>query len=114
MKKSNFTTLGTIKPLVKMLLAAKVTPYLHDSPGLGKSALAQQIAHELNLFLIDKRLTDMEPTDIPGLPTFVNGRSEFVPFREFPIATDEVPEGYKGWLIMLDEFESGPQSVQAA
>lgn len=32
----------------------------------------------------------------------------------FPVEGTEVPEGYNGWLLFLDEFNSAPLSVQAA
>jgi len=32
----------------------------------------------------------------------------------FPLEDDPIPEGYKGWLILFDEFPSAPMSVQAA
>jgi hypothetical protein len=32
----------------------------------------------------------------------------------FPIEGDELPEGYSGWLLFFDEFNSAPPSVQAA
>lgn len=32
----------------------------------------------------------------------------------FPIEGDPVPEGYNGWLLFLDEFNSAPPAVQAA
>jgi hypothetical protein len=32
----------------------------------------------------------------------------------FPIEGDPVPEGYNGWLLFLDEFNSATQGVQAA
>lgn len=108
------TTLGQIKKFIPMLLEANICPYIHSSPGQGKSAFARQIAADLNLKFIDIRLSDMEPSDIVGLPTFTNGRAHFTPFTTFPIDTDTIPEGYEGWLILCDEFSSGNQSVQAA
>lgn len=108
------TTLGQIKTFIPMLLKANICPYIHSSPGLGKSAFAKQVAADLNLKFIDIRLSDMEPSDIVGLPTFKEGRAHFTPFTTFPIDTDTIPEGYEGWLILCDEFSSGNQSVQAA
>ena len=32
----------------------------------------------------------------------------------FPIEGDQIPQGYKGWLIFLDEMNSAPIAVQAA
>ena len=58
------TTLGQIKPFMPALLSAGICPFLHSSPGIGKSAFARQLATDLNLKFIDIRLSDMEPSDI--------------------------------------------------
>lgn len=58
------TTLNQAKKQLPILFKAGIVPYLHSSPGLGKSSIAQQIADEYNLEFIDIRLTDMDPSDI--------------------------------------------------
>lgn len=58
------TTLGQIKPFIPMLLDAGICPFIHSSPGIGKSAFARQVAKDKNLKFIDIRLSDMEPSDI--------------------------------------------------
>lgn len=42
------------------------------------------------------------------------GRSGYVPMETFPLEHDEVPAGYNGWLLFLDEFNSASLAVQAA
>ena len=37
-----------------------------------------------------------------------------MPMETFPLAGEEVPDGYSGWLIFLDEFNSATQAVQKA
>ncbi|QIG70507.1 ATPase [Rhizobium phage RHph_N38] len=102
-------------PLIKMTLKAGKVPYLKSSPGIGKSAMTAEIAKEWNLELIDHRISTSAPTDLTGLPEIVNGRSRFNPFDFFPIAgLDEVPKGKNGWLLFLDEFNSGTKAVLAA
>ena len=95
---------------------AKVVPYIHSSPGMGKSAIVRSIAEELNLKLIDHRLSTSAPEDMTGLPRFdEKGYAYFSPFRElFPLDDQEIPEGRDGWLVFFDEFPSAPRSVQAA
>ena len=110
----NKITLNTAKNLIPHLLKAKVVPFLHSSPGIGKSSILRQVARNLNLQFIDIRLSDMDPSDIAGLPTFENGRAKFVPYDTFPLDTDTVPEGKDGWLICFDEFNSASQATQAA
>lgn len=120
-------TLKEAKRLLKMIFKAKITPQLVSSPGLGKSAIMQEIADEWNLLLIDIRLTEYDPTEMNGFPFILNPNDDpskvkagHVPLTTFPIEGDELPinpktgKPYSGWLILLDEFPSAPLSVQAA
>lgn len=95
---------------------AGLVPYVEGSPGIGKSSIFHQVANKLNLKIIDHRLSTSAPEDLSGLPRFTDdGRASFAPFADlFPLDTDEVPEGYDGWCLFLDEFNSAPKSVQAA
>jgi len=97
------------------VLYAGLVPFLQSSPGLGKSSIMASIAKELNLFLIDHRLSTSPPEDLSGLPDFKDGYAYFAPFRElFPLTDAQIPEGYSGWLIFLDEFNSAKKDTQAA
>jgi hypothetical protein len=96
------------------ILFAGLTPFLKGSPGIGKSDIIKQVAEELNLKVIDFRLSQADPTDLQGFPAVVEGRSTFMPAATFPIEGDTVPEGYDGWLVFLDEMNSGSLAVQAA
>lgn len=108
------TTLDKAAALITSFIKANVPVNLIGSPGVGKSDVIKQVAESLNLKLIDFRLSTADPTDLSGMPFVENGRSVFLPNVAFPIATDEVPEGYKGWLLFLDEISNAPMSVQAA
>jgi len=99
--------------VVNVLYAGKV-PFIKGSPGIGKSDIIRQVAEELNLKVIDFRLSQADPTDLQGFPGVVDGRSTFYPGEMFPIEGDEIPAGYNGWLLFLDEMNSAPLSVQAA
>ena len=95
-------------------LKANLVPYLAGSPGVGKSAVAHQLAKKFNLKLIDIRLSQEDPTVLNGFPELKDGRSSYAPPKRFPLIDDEVPKGYSGWLIFFDELPSAPRSVQAA
>lgn len=100
-------------------LSVGLVPFLKSSPGWGKSSIIKQIAKQAGLKVLDTRLSTCAPEDLTGLPRFyvddqgVN-RATFAPFDNFPIEGTPVPEGYNGWLLFLDEFNSAPKSVQAA
>lgn len=102
--------------LVAMTLEAGLVPFITGSPGIGKSAITHQLAKAGNLKLIDHRLSTSAPEDLSGLPHFVNGEAHFAPFAGlFPIeGMSEIPEGYDGWLLFLDEFNSADRDIQKA
>jgi hypothetical protein len=96
-----------------------LVPFIKSSPGMGKSSIMKSIAKEFGLFVIDHRLSTSAPEDLSGLPEFYtdadgNRRARFVPFDIFPIAGQTPPEGYEGWMVFLDEANSGTKMVQAA
>lgn len=93
---------------------ANLVPFIQSSPGCGKSSIIKQIAKDYSLKLIDIRLSTCAPEDLQGLPRFINNRAQFCPFDIFPLEGDPIPQGYEGFLIFLDEFNSAPRSVQAA
>lgn len=108
------TTLKQVAPLIPQLWKAGIVPFLHSSPAQGKSSLSKQLAEQFKLKVIDLRLTELDSTDLSGLPYFNNGKAEFMPFNTFPLQDTPVPKGYGGWLIILDEFNSANQAVMAA
>lgn len=108
------TTLKQVAPLIPQLWKAGIVPFLHSSPAQGKSSLSKQLAEQFKLKVIDLRLTELDSTDLSGLPYFNNGKAEFMPFNTFPLHDTPIPEGYEGWLILLDEFNSANQAVMAA
>lgn len=95
-------------------IRAKLVPMLVGSPGIGKSGIVHQIAKDYRLKVIDLRLSQCDPTDLLGMPNVDTERARYVPMETFPIEGDPLPEGYEGWLLFLDEFNSAVQAVQAA
>jgi len=105
-----------LKRQVMNILHTGVVPYIMGAPGTSKSAQIAQIAKENKLMLIDIRLAQSDPVDLNGLP-FMNhdtGKASFYAFDMFPLEGDPIPEGYNGWLILLDELGQAPMSVQLA
>lgn len=125
--------------LIMDVLRAGLVPMMHGSPGTAKSSIAKQIAASQNLKVIDLRLSQSDPTDLGGFP-FLNAdktKAGYVPMDTFPIEGDPLPvkvKGtlnperktsadakwlvepiyYSGWMLLLDEFNSAPITVQAA
>lgn len=99
---------------ITLYLKAKIVPFLKGPPAIGKSGIVRQIAKNNGLKVIDLRLSQCDPTDLLGFPSIQGKRAGYAPMETFPIQGDEIPEGYNGWLLFLDEFSSAPPAVQAA
>jgi MoxR-like ATPase len=41
---------------------------VHGPPGVGKSESVRELANEMGVGFIDKRLAQMDPTDLAGIP----------------------------------------------
>lgn len=99
---------------IKRCIKAGVVPYFRSSPGVGKSSVVAKVARECKLILIDLRLSQCTPEDLQGFPMRNGNKATFTPFDMFPLEGEEIPEGYDGWLILLDELSSASKPVQAA
>lgn len=101
-------------PMLASFIRAKLVPMLVGSPGCGKSQIIYKIAQDYNLKVIDLRLAQCDPTDLAGFPTVNGNKADYLPMAHFPIEGDEIPKGYSGWLLFLDEMTSAPPAIQAA
>lgn len=104
-----------LRTLIIECFEAGLVPYVRGSPGIGKSAIFRAICRDLQLWMIDHRLSTSDPTDLNGLPHFKDGLAQFAPFRElFPLEDTPIPAGYQGWLVFFDEANSASKQTQAA
>ena len=108
-----FTSLAQAKKNVINCMVAGITPMIHGHPAIGKSDLVKQIATEFDLELIDWRGSTADPTDLAGFPMLDGEKASYKPFDTFPVVGDKVPDGKKGFLLFMDEFNSAPRSVIA-
>ena len=95
-------------------LKAGLVPMVTSSPGIGKSDVIRSIATEYKFKVIDLRVSQCEPVDMQGFPAVVNDRMTFMVPEYFPLETDELPKGYKGWMLFLDEFNAGSKQTESA
>ena len=87
----------------------KRTPaILWGAPGIGKSAIVKQATKKLGIDMIDLRLTQLEPTDLRGLPVpdQKTGRTTFYMPNFWPTKG-------KG-ILFFDELEKASVSVKNA
>lgn len=104
MKPSQATELATL------YVQAGQPVIMHGSPGIGKSSIVHQIAKNLNLPLIDMRLSQMDSVDLRGIPYRDNGMTYWATNSQLP--TDEKVHGPEG-ILFLDEFTSARREMQA-
>ncbi len=83
---------------------------LWGPPGVGKSQIVTQIAARHQVPVIDIRLSQMEPSDLRGIPFRVGEHVEWAVPAMLPDAQRHGVEG----ILFLDEITSAPPSVSAA
>lgn len=81
---------------------------LRGAPGIGKSTIVRSVAKKLGIGFCDVRLAQMERVDFSGLPSVVNGTTQWNVPSFFP--QDEKSKG----ILLLDEITSAPSDVQVA
>lgn len=79
-------------------------------PGVGKSQLVAQAARIHGVAVIDLRLSQLEPSDLRGIPYREGSRVEWAPPSALPDAERHGPRGF----LFLDEITSALPSVAAA
>ena len=83
---------------------------LWGAPGVGKSQLVAQLADQHTVTAIDLRLSQLEPSDLRGIP-FRDGKGvEWA----IPSMLPEVGRHGERGILFLDEITSAPPSVSAA
>jgi hypothetical protein len=83
---------------------------LWGPPGVGKSQIVAQVAEKHDAAIVDIRLSQMEPSDLRGIP-FKNG--EKVEWAIPAMLPDVAVHGEAG-ILFIDEITSAPPSVSAA
>jgi hypothetical protein len=83
---------------------------LWGPPGVGKSQMIAQVAERHRVPAIDIRLSQMEPSDLRGIPFRVDQHVEWATPAILPNAQRHGPAG----ILFLDEITSAPPAVSAA
>jgi hypothetical protein len=83
---------------------------LWGPPGVGKSQMVAQTAARYGVPMIDIRLSQMEPTDLRGIPFRVGDLVEWAVPAMLPDAARHGPQG----ILFLDEITSAAPTVSAA
>jgi len=97
-----------IKTFVEVI--GKLPPHIavlaKGPTGIGKSHIVQQIGRELNMTVIDRRLSQMTEGDIIGLPELTDGVTRFAPVDWFIRACNDPV------ILFFDELNRATIEVQ--
>ena len=83
---------------------------LWGPPGVGKSEMVAQIGQRHSAPVVDIRLSQMEPSDLRGIPFRVDNRVEWAVPSLLPSSERHGAAG----ILFLDEINSAPPAVSAA
>ena len=83
---------------------------LWGPPGVGKSQIVIQVGEGLGLPVIDLRLSQMEPSDLRGIPFKQGDKVEWAVPSMLPDGDNHGPAG----ILFLDEINAAAPSVSAA
>ena len=122
--KSKITTVSVLGPrdimdAVKHLALIKRAGFIWGPPGIGKSQVLRQVAESLGMQFVDIRLSQIEPTDIRGIPVPVDIMDEdgnLTGDRDVVWAPPSFFERdpSKPTFYLFDEMNAAPGSIQAA
>jgi hypothetical protein len=96
--------------LISVMQGHHTPVMLWGAPGIGKSQIISQVAAKNGANIIDIRLSQMEPSDLRGIP-FKNG--SLVDWSVPSLLPDSKRHGEQG-ILFLDEITSAPPTVSAA
>ncbi len=100
-----------IKKNVAQTVTKPITFHLEGSMGIGKTALAKQIAKDLGFKLVIVSLAQLEPTDIGGM-RMPQGDKMITLQPDWYVDAEQMAklkaDGYKGVLYFFDELPQSP------
>jgi len=93
---------------VAKALPTNISVLIRGNHGIGKSEVVHQIARDLGLELIDRRMSQLTEGDIVGLPLLEDGCTRFIPAEFIKIACS------RPVMLFLDEINRATQEVMQA
>lgn len=76
--------IGMLKPAILLCRRANVTPFVWGHRGMGKSSSVRQLCDENVMGFIDFRASQIESSDLRGLPDRKDGRTVYFPPQDLP------------------------------
>lgn len=95
-----------IREIVKRGIKAKRAVFIWGTMGIGKTTIVEDLAKDMKLQMIDVRASQLDPSDVRGIPMPENGRTKWL----IPAWLPTEGEG----ILFLDEFNLATPLVQSA
>jgi MoxR-like ATPase len=97
--------ISTLKEVIMLSRQARFTPFIWGYHGIGKSSIVKQTMMENMLGMVDMRCSQLEASDIRGLPTadMENNRTIYLPPADMPIANTTFEDFYSKYSEIPDE-----------
>ena len=96
-----------LETVLRSLLKQRWPAFIWGPPGIGKSSIVHAVAKQQKLPVVDLRASLLDPTDLRGIPSIVDGRAVWCPPSFLP------QPGSKPGILFLDEINAAPPLVQA-
>ena len=93
---------------IKIAYERRLPLFIWGAFGIGKSTIVKDVTKQLNLNFVDVRISQLEPTDLRGLPHIDNNTTRWLPPNWLPQDKDS-----KG-ILFFDELNLAPPSIQAS
>ena len=106
--------LSDVVPVIKSAFRIKRPIFLWGPPGIGKSDIVNQVANDMGAPVIDMRLSQMDPTDIRGIPYHNKEINKMVWAEPFELPSAEFCAQYPIVVLFLDEMNSAVPAMMAA
>ena len=97
-----------LKKVLKHTYNKKLPIFIWGSFGIGKSTIVKDLAEEKQLSFIDVRISQLEPSDLRGLPKLDGEVTRWISPSWLPQDKDS-----KG-ILFFDEINLAPPSIQAS
>jgi len=114
-KSDNYTiNAAQVRKCLNTAFGVKRPVFIWGPPGIGKSQVVRDMTAELGGLMIDLRMSQLDPTDIRGIPFYNKelGKMDWAPPIDLP--DQELADQYPFIVLFLDEMNAAAPAVQAA
>lgn len=95
-----------LKQIIEHIYNKKIPLFIWGGTGIGKSTCVKDVAKELKIECKDIRISQLEPSDLRGLPKVDNGETKWLP-------PNWLPRDGKG-ILFFDELNLSVPCIQAS